>query len=235
MTFREPTPNEVRDVLLLARERRTPTSTLAPGESPRGYLRNVFGQGAADLDNAEKKAVARRLRRGGISTSAIACILHLETVKTTVDRWVDDCSPETSIGLDGRIRRGRRKKKLPGPGPEPLDLTVEPPSYESVIRALLELRRAKVPVGDRPEYLRRYRGIEVGLPEAEIRRAARAARQCGFSVGVVSAIVGVPRPTVHRWVADIPVGIDIDIRGFDRSDGSIAEVLSWDAPAISNK
>src|SRR5699024_8004365 len=187
--FREPTPNEVRDVLLLARERRTPTSTLAPGESPRGYLRNVFGQGAAHLDNAEKKPVARRLRRGGISTSAIACILHLETVKTTVDRWVDDCSPETSIGLDGRSRRGRRKKKLPGPGPEPLDLTVEPPSYESVIRALLEHRRAKGPAGDRPEYLRRSRGTEVGLPASQIRRAARDARQRAVSIRDVCAIL----------------------------------------------
>lgn len=231
MPFREPTADEIREFLLRKSDRRS-TNT----EGLRSYVRRVYGKGADELDTEQKIGVARRLRRGGIATSVIACVLHMETVKTTVDRWVDDCNPGTSIGIDGKIRRTyKRRKALPPPGPDGPDLTVEPPSYESITRALLELRRAKVPVHRRPDYLRQYRGIEAGLPDEEIRRAARATRQCGFSLSVVSAIVGVHRATVHRWVSDITLGVEVDIRGIDQSDGEVAQVFEWDAPQISSK
>lgn len=231
MPFREPTPEAVREILLEAGQPRTPTSTFAPRESPRGYLRDVLGEGAEDLSNEERRAVARRLRRGGIATSAIASILHMETVKTTVDRWVDDCTPKTSIGLDGKIRRIRRKKRFsaPAPGPEPLDLSPEAPTPRSVLDALLELRRARIPAKERPDYLRRLRGLPRDASDDQRRETARELALRGFTLSVIAPIVGIPRATVYRWIADVTRGtkgsLKYGIRGTELGTGAEAENL----------
>lgn len=224
MPFREPSPAEIREVLLEISSPRTGVSTLAPGESPRKYLREVYGHGAEDLDDAEKKAVARRLRSGGIASSAIASILRMDSKKSTVDRWVEDCTPETSIGFDGRIRRPRnrvkKKARGPEPEPEPLELTAEAPTPRAVLDALIALRRARVPVKDRPDYLRRFRGLPESATVFQRREAARALTAKGFTPSVISPIVGTPRATVYRWIADVETELRYGIRGTELGDGT---------------
>ena len=226
MPFREPSPAEIREVLLEIPSPRTGLSTLAPGESPRKYLREVYGHGAEDLDDAEKKAVARRLRSGGIASSAIASILRMDSKKSTVDRWVEDCTPETSIGFDGRIRRpkNRVKKKArgpePEPEPEPLELTAEAPTPRAVLDALIALRRARIPVKDRQDYLRRFRGLPASATDSQRRETARALASEGFTASVISPIVGIPRATVYRWIGDVESGLRYGIRGTELGDGT---------------
>lgn len=217
MAFREPTSAEVREILLLGDEsRRSGLSEVAPGESIRDYLYAIVGQGADDLSYDEKREIARRLYSGGISTGAIACILHLESRKSTVDYWVRKYRPKEVATLDGKVRPLRPPKRTKRTPP----LTVEAPTPKAVLDALIALRRARVPVKDRPDYLRRFRGLPEDASVDQRLETARELAAKGFTASVISPIVGIPRATVYRWIDDIESGLRYGIRGTELGDNT---------------
>ena len=219
MAFREPTPSEVREILLLGdKSRRSGLSEVAPGESIRDYLYATLGQGADDLSNDEKREIARRLYSGGISTGAIACILHLESRKSTVDYWVRKYRPKEVATLDGKVRPLRPPKRTKRWGTPPL--TAEAPTPRAVLDALIALRRARVPVKDRPDYLRRFRGLPEDASVDQRLETARELAAKGFTASVISPIVGIPRATVYRWIADVESGLRYGIRGTELGDNT---------------
>ena len=222
MAFREPTPAEVREILLLGDgSRRSGLSEVAPGESIRDYLYAIVGQGADDLSDDEKKDIARRLHSGGVSVGAVAIILDMEGRRNTIDRWVRDHHPTEVVTLDGKVRPLRPPKRTKRGGTP--QLTAEAPTPRAVLDALIALRRARVPVKDRPDYLRRFRGLPESATVFQRREAARALTAKGFTPSVISPIVGTPRATVYRWIADVETELRYGIRGTELGDGTEAE------------
>lgn len=217
MKFREPSAEKVRDILLSSRPRRgSKNAALTPdeGDVAAGYLFGEYGYHAHELTDEQKKDIARRLHSGGVSVGVVAIILDMEGRRNTIDRWVRDHHPTKVVTLDGKIR------SLKPPKTEPLELTAEAPTPRAVLDALIALRRARVPVKDRPDYLRRFRGLPESATVFQRREAARALTAKGFTPSVISPIVGIPRATVYRWIADVETELRYGIRGTELGDGT---------------
>ena len=217
MKFREPSAKKVRDILLSSRPRRgSKGSALTPDEEDvaAGYLFGAYGYYAHELTDEQKKDIARRLHSGGVSVGVVAIILDMEGRRNTIDRWVRDHHPTEVVTLDGKIRY------LKPPRVEPLELTAEAPTPKAVLDALIALRRARVPVKDRPDYLRRFRGLSEDASVDQRFDTARELAAKGFTPSVISPIVGIPRATVYRWIDDVPVGLRYGIRGTELGENT---------------
>lgn len=217
MKFREPSAEKVRDILLSSRPRRgSKNAALTPDEEDvaAGYLFGSYGYHAHELTDEQKKGIARRLHSGGVSVGAVAIILDMEGRRNTIDRWVRDHHPKEVVTLDGKVRY------LKPPKTEPLELTAEAPTPRAVLDALIALRRARIPVKDRPDYLRRFRGLPESATVFQRLETARELAAKGFTASVISPIVGIPRATVYRWIADVEPGLRYGIRGTELGDGT---------------
>ena len=227
----EPTADEVWEILLEGRVGyRSAVSTIGPTETVREHLREHVGRDLGGLTFPEKKRIARKLNSGGIATGAIACILHLEDRKSTIDYWVKGIDPEETIGLDGRVRRPNRTRKTRASQPEAgsFDFAPRELSRKAVLDVLIELRRAEVPVEDRPGWLRYIFGA---APETDTFQGrvtyARLLRESGFTPSVIAPIVGGSISWVYKWTgrAGTEPGLRYGIRGTELGDGTEAENL----------
>ena len=225
----EPTADEVWEILLEGRVGyRSAVSTIGPTETVREHLREHLGRDLGGLTFPEKRRIARKLNSGGIATGAIACILHLEDRKSTVDYWVKGIDPKETIGLDGKVRRPKRSRKTRVSQPEPS--TPPPPeptprefSRKAVLDALIELRRAGVPVEDRPVWLRQAFSPDPGRPPRERYAIAVYLRESGFTPSVIAPIADVSVSQVYKWTKGIEAGLRYGIRGTELGDNTGAE------------
>lgn len=230
MTY-EPTADAVWEVLLEGSQRhRSAVTPIGPTQTARDYLYETMGRDVSRYTFPEKKRVARNLNSGGISARAIACILHLEDRKSTVDYWIRGIDPEETIGLDGKVRRPKRSRKTRVSQPEPS--TPPPPeptprefSRKAVLDALIELRRAEVPIEDRPVWLRKAFFPDPGKAPRERYAIAVYLRESGFTPSVIAPIAGVSVSQVYKWTKGIESGLRYGIRGTELGDGTEAENL----------